>query len=126
MRQMPSWPSHHSHSGSDAFAARGFLVRLRGDPHGDSNRHWEVADVQIFPSTSGPSVEIVIRTEALGTASLFAVRPGKFKVASVIFTHKDDFNAAYWQVGEVAYALVAKAGCRELDKATTRIAKSLF
>jgi len=87
---------------------------------------WEVANVQIFPSTFGPSVEIVIRTEALGTASLFAVRPGKFKVALVRFTHKDDFNAAYWQVGEVAYALVAKAGSRELDKAATRIAKSLF
>jgi len=69
---------------------------------------WEVANVQIFPSTFGPSVEIVIRTEALGTASLFAVRPGKTKFASVTLTHKGDWNAANWQVGEVAYALVAK------------------
>jgi anti-sigma factor RsiW len=89
-------------------------------------RAWEVANVQIFPSTFGPSVEIVVRTEALGTASLFAVRPGKFKVVSVTLTHKDDFNAAYWQVGEVAYALVARAGSLELDKAATGIAKSLF
>jgi anti-sigma factor RsiW len=87
---------------------------------------WAVANVQIFPSTFGPSVEIVIRTQALGTASLFAVRPGKTKFTSVTLTHKDDFKAAYWQVGEVAYALVAKAGSRELDKAATRIAKSLL
>ena len=85
---------------------------------------WDVANVQVFPSTFGPSVEVVVRTEALGTASLFAVKPGKTRFASVTLTHKDDFNAAYWQVGDVAYALVAKAGSRELDKAATRIAKS--
>jgi hypothetical protein len=64
--------------------------------------------VQILPSTFRPSVERVIRTQALGTASLFAVRPGKTKFASVTLTHKGDWNAAYWQVGEVTYALVAK------------------
>ena len=69
---------------------------------------WEVANVQIFPSTFGPSVEIVIRTEALGTASLFAVRPGKFKVASVMFTHKDDFNAKLKKLGEDAAAAETK------------------
>lgn len=87
---------------------------------------WEVANVQIFPSTFGPSVEVVIRNEALGTASLFAVRPGKTKFASVTLAHKDDLNAAYWQVGEVAYALVARTGSPELDKAATRIANSFF
>ena len=87
---------------------------------------WKVANVQIFPSTFGPSVEVAVRTEALGMVSLFAVRPGKFKMASVMLTHKDDFNAAYWQVGEVAYALVGRAGSRELDKVATRIAKSIL
>ena len=89
-------------------------IRPGRGPHGDAivmpsrPEGWEVANVEIFPSTFGPSVEIVIRTEALGTASLFAVRPGKTKFASVTLTHKGDWNAANWQVGEVAYALVAK------------------
>jgi anti-sigma factor RsiW len=87
---------------------------------------WKVADVQIFPSTFGPSVEMVIRTEAFGTGSLFAVRPGKFDVVPITLAHKEDFTVAYWQVGEVAYALVAKADSQDLDKAATGLAESLY
>jgi anti-sigma factor RsiW len=87
---------------------------------------WEAADVQIFPSMFGPSVEMVIRTEAFGTGSLFAVRPGNFDVVPVTLTHKDDFTVVYWQVGEVAYALVAKANSEDLDKAATSLAESLY
>jgi anti-sigma factor RsiW len=87
---------------------------------------WGVADVQIFPSTFGPSVEMVIRSDAFGTGSLFAVRPGKFDVVPTTLAYKDDFTIAYWQVGEVAYALVAKANARELDKAASELASSLY
>jgi anti-sigma factor RsiW len=87
---------------------------------------WEVADVQIFPSMFGPSVEMVIRTEAFGTGSLFAVRPGNFDVVPVTLAHKDDFTVVYWQVGEVAYALVTKADSQDLDKAATGLAESLY
>jgi anti-sigma factor RsiW len=87
---------------------------------------WRVADVQIFPSTFGPSVEMVIRTEAFGTGSLFAVRPGRFDVIPPTLVHKDGFTVSYWQVGEVAYALVAKADSRELDDAAAGLAASLY
>jgi anti-sigma factor RsiW len=87
---------------------------------------WEVADVQIFPSMFGPSVEMVIRTDAFGAGSLFAVRPGTFDVLPVTLAHKDDFAVVYWQVGEVAYALVAKADSQDLDKAATGLAETLY
>jgi anti-sigma factor RsiW len=87
---------------------------------------WQVADVQIFPSTFGPSVELVIRSETFGTGSLFAVRPGKFDVVPPTLVHKDDFTIAYWQVGEVAYALIAKAQPKDLSEVATALATSLY
>jgi anti-sigma factor RsiW len=68
----------------------------------------------------------VIRTEAFGTGSLFAVRPGRFDVIPPTLAHKDGFTVSYWQVGEVAYALVAKADSRELDDAAAGLAASLY
>ena len=41
---------------------------------------WNVKDVQLFPSTFGPSVEMEIGSDDLGQISLFAVRPGTFDV----------------------------------------------
>lgn len=87
---------------------------------------WKVAGVQILPSAFGPSVEMSVTTKDFGTVSLFAVRPGSFDVVPATMVLKDDLNAAYWQVGEVAYALVAKADSRELDKAALTLARSLY
>lgn len=85
---------------------------------------WTVTDVQIFPSTFGPSVEMAIRTGTFGTVSLFAVRPGVFDVVPATLAHQQGITIAYWQVGDVAYALVAK-DARELERAATRLARSL-
>jgi anti-sigma factor RsiW len=87
---------------------------------------WEVMDAQIFPSAFGPSVEMAIRTESFGTVSLFAVRPGTFDVVPATLLARDGLTAAYWQVGEVAYALVANADARELDKGAIKLAESLY
>jgi anti-sigma factor RsiW len=86
---------------------------------------WEVVDVQLFPSTFGPSVELEIRAQAFGSASLFAVRPEKFDVVPVTLAQIADFNVAYWQIGEVAYALVGKADTRDLNRAATALIESL-
>ena len=87
---------------------------------------WRVSDVQVFPSAFGPSVEMAVRTKDFGTVSLFAVRPGSFDVVPATTVPTGDLNAAYWQVGEVAYALVATAETRELDRAAARLARSLY
>jgi anti-sigma factor RsiW len=87
---------------------------------------WTVTDVQIFPSTFGTSVEMAIRTRDFGSVSLFAVRPGSFDIVPVTLAHQTDLTAAYWQIGEVAYALVAREDARNIDRAAGRLARSLY
>jgi anti-sigma factor RsiW len=88
---------------------------------------WQVTDVQIFPSTSGPSVEMAIRAQALGSMSLFAVRPETFDVLPVRLAQQGDVAAAYWQIGANAYVLVGQASYSgEISKAATQLARTLY
>lgn len=87
---------------------------------------WKVKDVQLFPSTFGPSIELEIGSDADGALSLFAVRPGSFDVVKPRVVGVGDMSAAYFQIGEVAYALVANTGSTELDKAANQLANTLY
>lgn len=87
---------------------------------------WKVSDVQIFPSAFGPSVEMAIQEANGKQLSLFAVRPGAFAVQPVGHLALDNTEAAYWQIGEVAYALVAGDGGLNLDRAAEGLARSLY
>jgi anti-sigma factor RsiW len=87
---------------------------------------WKVRDAQIYPSQFGPSVELAVETERLGVMSLFAVRPGDFNVIEVTIDASAENSAAYWQIGEVAYALIGKADSHELDRAADRLADTLY
>jgi anti-sigma factor RsiW len=91
----------------------------------DLPKDWTVRDVQIFPSSLGPSVEMTLDTGRLGTASLFAVRPGTFDVAAPKLADESDLSAAYWQIGDVAYALVAKGADAEIGAAAETLGQSL-
>ena len=92
----------------------------------DLPKGWRVLDVQVFPSTYGPSVEMAIQSEALGTLSLFAVRPGSFNVRPITVAAEDGVAAIYWQIGEVAYVLVGKAESRALENAAAGLVKTLY
>jgi anti-sigma factor RsiW len=92
----------------------------------DLPQGWQVMDVQIFPSTYGPSVEMAIRSDRLGTLSLFAVRPGSFNVRPTTVVARNEVTAVYWQIGEVAYALVGKAESRALEEAAASLVKTLY
>ena len=87
---------------------------------------WRVKDVQLFPSTFGPSVELEIGSAAAGSLSLFAVRPGTFDVVKPRVVQIGDMAAAYFQIGDVAYALVSDAGSAALDKAASDLANTLY
>jgi anti-sigma factor RsiW len=87
---------------------------------------WLVTDVQVFPSKFGPSVEMAIQTDDYETLSLFAVRPGSFDVVRATSVHNAEITAAYWQIGDVAYALVTKANARDLDRAAIALADTLY
>ncbi|MDQ0456424.1 anti-sigma factor family protein [Rhizobium paknamense] len=88
---------------------------------------WTVLDSQIFPSAYGPSVEMVVKPLSGGEMSLYAVRPGSFSVQPVTLRLSDKANAAYWQIGEVGYALVAGHQRPDELAATARqLARTLY
>jgi len=86
---------------------------------------WEILDMQIFPSSTGPSVEMAIRANELGALSLFAVRPGRFDVMPTTLASANEVTAAYWQTGDVAYALVGAAEGPALNQAAVKLAQTL-
>lgn len=87
---------------------------------------WEVIDVQIFPSAFGPSVEMSILTGEGTRMSLFAVRPGSFAVEHVVNVNIANAEAAYWQIGDIAYALVASQRNTGLADEAELLTKSYF
>lgn len=92
----------------------------------DLPEDWQIKDVQIFPSTFGPSVELSAETEEFGPISLFAVRPGSFDVVRPTLSPGAEASAAFFQIGEVAYAVVAAGNVHELDRAAERLADTLY
>ncbi|TJW48691.1 MAG: anti-sigma factor, partial [Mesorhizobium sp.] len=89
-------------------------------------KDWKVRDVQIYPSQFGPSVEMAVETRELGLVSLFAIRPGTFDVVQPTVAPSGEISSAYFQIGEVAYAVVARSGVRDLDRTAETLANTLY
>ncbi|MGC2855417.1 anti-sigma factor family protein [Novispirillum sp. DQ9] len=89
-------------------------------------KDWQVKDVQIFPSHFGPSVEVAVTAGEFGLLSLFAVRPGTFDVVRPTRVVSGGLSSIYFQVGDVAYTVVAKSNAGALDRAADRLADTLF
>ncbi|MBZ9960210.1 MULTISPECIES: anti-sigma factor [unclassified Mesorhizobium] len=89
-------------------------------------KDWKVRDVQVYPSRFGPSVEMAVETKEMGLVSLFAIRPGTFDVVKPTVAPSGDISSAYFQIGEVAYAVVAQSQVRDLDRAAETLARTLY
>lgn len=89
-------------------------IRLPALPQG-----WAISDVQIYPSDYGPSVEIALSTAEFGLVSLFAARPGPFLIMPPRTRYVEDTTTAYWQLGDVAYALVSTGQHDDVGRAAT-------
>ncbi|MBZ9981365.1 MULTISPECIES: anti-sigma factor family protein [unclassified Mesorhizobium] len=89
-------------------------------------KDWKVRDVQVYPSRFGPSVEMAVETKEMGLVSLFAIRPGTFDVVKPTVAPSGDISSAYFQIGEVAYAVVAQGEVRDLDRAAETLARTLY
>lgn len=85
---------------------------------------WAVTDVQVFPSSFGPSVEMAIRTAAFGDASLYAVQLNSSASVPATYTSQEDFAIAYWQNGSSAYVLVARTASADVEQAAARLSKA--
>ena len=117
---MASQPAAPSFDAAEIRAATG--IRLPALPP-----DWTVRDVQIFPSAQGPSVEMALETPELGRMSLFAVRPGTFRVALPHETDQRGLHVAWFQIGEVAHVLVAEAAPpKALRAAAEGLSRTLY
>ncbi|GLK76763.1 transcriptional regulator, anti-sigma factor [Methylopila jiangsuensis] len=88
-------------------------------------RDWKVLDAQVFPSKYGPSLQMAIETPDLGLISFYAVRPGVFDMEAPVVRAMEGAQAAYWQVADVAYTLVAQHRGEELLARAQRFAGKL-
>jgi anti-sigma factor RsiW len=116
---MASQPQTRSYDPAEIRASTGIVIPTMPDK-------WSVRDVQLFPSNFGPSVEMEVRSDNLGPVSLFAVRPGTFDVVKPKAVRVNDTSAAYFQIGDVAYALVSDAATADLENAAISLAKTLY
>ena len=117
--KMPSQPGVTRYDPEDIRSATGIVLPKLPDG-------WGVADVQIFPSSFGPSVELSIRADDAAPISLFAVRPGFFAVTDVAQLDQVNTTTAYWQIGDVAYSLVSGAPDSRLADEARSLAKTLY
>lgn len=87
---------------------------------------WRVRDVQVYPSRFGPSLELAAEAGGLGLVSLFAIRPGSFDVVRPTLVPGPRISSAFFQIGDVAYVLVAAADAAALDRAAEGLAATLY
>ncbi|MCB5177763.1 anti-sigma factor family protein [Microvirga lenta] len=86
---------------------------------------WRVADVQVFPSRDGHSIEMVIETKDLGHLSLFAAHVSSFHVIAPTIARFDSTKAAYWQMGQLAYALTGTANEGAMQRMASKLARTV-
>jgi FkbM family methyltransferase len=86
---------------------------------------WRVTDVQLFPSDSGPSLQMTITNGKSAPISLFAVRDDKVAPAQPAVLTRDGKTIAYWQEGDLAYALTGTTPPAEMDRMAEDIADNV-
>ena len=87
---------------------------------------WRVTDVQLFPSDSGPSLQMTITNDVSRPISLFAVRDDHVAPVKPEVLTRNGKTVAYWQEGEQAYALISKKKRpAELDRLAEDIADNI-
>lgn len=87
---------------------------------------WRITDVQLFPSDSGPSLQMTITNDIGRPISLFAVRDDDVAPAKPAVLTRNGKTVAYWQEGHLAYALISKRKRpAELDRLAEDIADNV-
>jgi anti-sigma factor RsiW len=116
---MQSQPEVRSYDRDDIRAATAITMPELPDD-------WKVVDVQVFPSEFGPSIEAAVLTGEGTQVSLFASRPGGFAVEPVRNLNLANAEAAWWQIGEVAYAVVSSTPDTGLTDEAETLKNSLY
>lgn len=86
---------------------------------------WRVSEVQLFPSESGPSLQLTIKRSGGAQISLFAARDSDAAPPKPDVVTRDGNSIAYWQEGEQAYALIGKGSPAEMDRIAEDLADNV-
>lgn len=86
---------------------------------------WRIADVQVFPSHEGHSIEVALEAPALGPVSLFAARTSTSGVIAPTTARSLAGLTVYWQSGPLAYALTGSAPEPALRQAALKLSPNL-
>ncbi|WP_395337182.1 anti-sigma factor [Novosphingobium sp. BL-8H] len=86
---------------------------------------WVVRDVQIFPSDNGPSLQVTVDSGQGEPLSLFAIRARTRAPQEPAIVKEKGANVAYWQEGDLAYALTGQVPGAELDRLATVLADEI-
>lgn len=87
---------------------------------------WRVREVQLFPSESGPSLQVMISRRGHAPISLFAARDSEAAPLKPDVVTRGGNSIAYWQEGELAYALIGKGAPAELHKIAEDLADNVI
>ncbi|HEX7783247.1 MAG TPA: class I SAM-dependent methyltransferase [Sphingobium sp.] len=80
---------------------------------------WQVRDVQLYPTQDGPAVAVSLLTSQGDPISLFADRAETPAEAKPLIATRSGESIAYWEVGELAFAVTgAVPPARALQLAT--------
>src|SRR3546814_14547587 len=79
-------------------------------------RDWRVRDVQILPSDEGLAVQVMVSNGQGEVMSLFAVRADMDAPVNPDVVSAGGDSIAYWQEGDLAYALTGDASEAGLDR----------
>jgi len=86
---------------------------------------WRVRDVQIYPWDEGYSIGVTADAGPLGTVTLFvAPRPAELK-QTFQTARVGDASAAFWQAGDLAYALIGHTSAPLLQEAAVQLSANL-
>jgi anti-sigma factor RsiW len=84
---------------------------------------WRVTDAQVFPSDEGPSVGLAFVTPQ-GPVSLFGFHTESGGWIAPTTVQRDRGPIAYWQAGDLAYALIGPADPEELRRLAVRLSNA--
>jgi hypothetical protein len=83
---------------------------------------WKVGDAQLYPSTYGALVQVFLRTPKGERVSLVGMRIETPAEAKPLLEDRATEQVAYWENGDLAFALVGELGSGRLLKLASEIA----
>ena len=86
---------------------------------------WRVNDVQLFPTPDSPAIAVSITTPAGEQLSFFADRAETPAEGRPLLARRARNVIAYWEAGDMAYALTGQTGARRIMTLAAEISPSI-